>query len=761
MSTTRSSFLPRLSLSNNGRDRSSILPTHHTSSTARYSTLRSNGSDYDLDELSPHPEDGLLPPDFRDPNSPQSRSQKRTNLTSAFSKTFNKRKPTGAINRRPSDSSSAGSASKTRHQYTGDERVLFSGPPPPIAMSTVLYRDEEQRSGGYDQYEDEDEGIERNSAAGLAASWLPGTARRAISSVIWDRSDTRSVQERGDRAGVVDRNSVWRSLARRERAVVADVQRFLQVQEESLAGANSGQGQKLGRLTDGRNGGGGRDSQSDSLLSDAGTITPTGSGAASMTLSRMPGRSVSFLEPIARSGPVGEVIPVRQPRQKKLGISGARRGIAHSLAELANLKTEEDASLLSALSTRKQALAKLRNLATRKDSIADELSALETDEAEPLGLELEELDNEHRGVCTEIKELEQRLAGLKSRRRHLEGRMNDVKNRREAGLSGYKNALKEVEDTVHGFLTRPPVKPLDVEVLAENLNISEEVPSPGGLEFMHLRPERRTIDMAREWWEAEIAILETRRTAVETEREALEAGIRVWDEVVDLVLNFEADLRKHMSRRDGSAPDSPPNIKSKGKQRELTAVDTLKLQYEKINGVIAALEQHLGAVEAKRWNLLIAAIGAELEAFKEAARVNREMLRAVGVVVDDDGLLKVPNAAAATAGTVSREDSNATTESHNSFHTTLGGGGSESITLPSEQLLDLPKNHEDERRSESDNEVPPELLAMHDDEDEHGVDKDEHVGESAERRSPTNASLDKEDSEDDVPHEFLVEHLGS
>lgn len=701
--TTKSSFLSRLTLD---RSNNPLLPMHNS----RYSSLRNRPSEYDLDNLSPRADDDLISPDFHDTNSPLAKTNNTTKPSN--------RKPTGALNRRPSNSSSsAGSASKTRSQPLHSERVLFSGPPPPIAVSRFLYRDEEQRTG-YGDYEDDNDGGDDNSA-GIAASWLPGTARRAISSVIWDRSDTRAGQDHGEKPVSFDRNSVWRGLARRERAIVAELQQFLQVQEDSL------------------NGGGNMGSQYNDAASasDDGGSTPTGMGTASMTLSsRHPGRSVSFLEPVTRSGPGGEVIPVRQPRAKKLGIGGARKGIARSMADLANLKAEEDASLASALSARKQALAKLRKLATRRHGIADELHALEGDEEEPLRLELDDLDSEHRGVCTEIQELEERLSGLKSRRRHLELRMDDVRNRREAGLSGYKNALKEVEDTVRGFLTRPPIRPLDVEALAENSKGEEPPVSPGGVEFTHLLPERRTVDMAREWWETEVDILEKRKADVDIERAALEQGGDVWEEVVNLVLNFEADLRRQMARRSSGATDN-----GKGKERELTAAETLKLQYEKINGVIGGLEQRLGAAEEKGWNLLIAAIGAELEAFKEAASMNREMLKAAGIAVE----ISPPEPTG-----VFREDSG-TTGSHTSFHTVNGG------SMLAEKLADIPAGREGEEdgEAESDNEIPPDLLAAHED---HVEDKQQ--SEPGRIECDGAATLDREDSENEVPAEFLVEH---
>lgn len=675
---SRSSFLPRLSLLR--QDDSSVLPLHN--STSRYPPFRSKHSEYDLDDLSPKAEDGLLSSEFYDPNAQMTMSG-------------SDRKPTGALNRRPSNSSTGSKQSKIRKERAGG--VMFAGPPPPIAMSRVFYPD------GEEQYDD-------HHTSDGAASWLPGTARKAIESVIRDRAATSSSQNRGGAPVVYDRNSIWRSLQRRERAIVADVQAFLQAQEESLAGGRA--------FEDGYS---------------SGSATPT-RASSSMAASSTGGLRRSAIEPLVRSGPGGEVIPVRQPCRKRLGITGARKGIARSMEQLANLKAEEEASILSALSARKQGLARLRGLATRRDDIAEQLNTLETDGDEPLAKELEDLGSEHHGVCDEIRGLEERLAELKTRRRYLEGRMDDVKNRREAGLSGYKNALREVEETVKNFLARPPVKPLDVEALAEGMN--EEL-SPGGVEFLHLRPERRTPEMAGEWWENEVAILERRKSQVDTDRAALEEGLEVWEEVVSLVLDFEADLRKQMS-------SSATQNNGKGKERELTAAETLKLQCEKIDAVVTGLEQRLRVAEDKGWNLLIAAIGAELEAFGEAASLNREMLRAAGIAID-------------VRRDVPREDSGATGSTNNSYHTV--NGGSMNLKDLQEHLLDLPNNREDDEEAESgDKEVLGELVAAH--EETHGKDEDRVRGGEGDGSTVVPA-LERETSDNEVPPEFLVEHHDS
>lgn len=672
---SKSSFLPRLSLS---RPDSSSLPFYNTPS--RYPGRSNQHNEYDLDELSPQAEgDDLLSHAFDGP---------------APSSLPSNRKPTGALNRRPSNSSSGGSTDAKIRKERGSGRVMFAGPPPPIAMSRVMYRDTEEH------YNDEEE---EELEAG-AASWLPGTARKAIRSVMWDRS-AADPSRRVDKAPVnYDRNSVWRSLQRRERAIVQDVQQFLQIQDHILTRVQSGD---------------------DIHEHSSGSATPTSASASS---SRRLQRSI--IEPATRSGPAGEIIPVRQPRRKKAGINDVRKGIAGSMAELANLKVEEDASILSALSTRKQALAKLRRLSTKHDDIAEELTALETDEAEPLARELEELGSEHRGVCSEIEELQKRLTELRTRRRHLESRMDGVRNRREAGLSGYKNALREVEDTTNTFLARPPVKPLDVEALADSTSSKEPVSPAGGIEFMRLRPERRTIDMARDWWENEINILEKRKAQVDIERAALEEGGRVWEEAVGLVLDFETELRKLMSGMMASSVHG-----GSGEDHRLPPKETiLKLQYEKINTVVMGLEQRMHFAMDNGWNLLIAAIGAELEAFKQAQRINRDMLKESGIIMVDPASSVVP-----------RENSGiSASTTTNSFHTV--DGGSANLNELQQQLLDLPNNREDDS-VESDNEVPADLLVTQADSQggqHHGDKTDESDNEVPADLLVTQAASDNE-----------------
>jgi len=713
--------------------------------------MRKKPSEYDLSDLSPRPEDRLLveepqkSPSFYDPRS--------SSPLAPFS-----------------DNVSAPSKARPR--------ALFAGPPPPIAASRIIYRDEEDKDAS-------------RSPRGLDAS----SFARNLNSVLFDR---RSPVRSRDQTKDYEPDSIWRNLQHRERVLQKELQQLLDAQSAGLAAHLDPDAPPS--------------SSARSDASDAGSSTPTD---ASISHRRRP--HVSFEQP-TRSTPTGEVIPVRQPRQRPVGLRAARTGLARNITLLADLKVEEDASLASALSIRKKALSQLRKLAARKDGITEELRILESDEEEPLSRELRELGEEHEGVSTEIAELEERLVGLRNRRRWLDGRIEDVKNRREAGLSGYKGALKEVDGRVLAILRKPPVKPLDIEAIASRSGTGVEEmesssrdghgneavdQSPGGIEFVRMRPERRTIEMARDWWEGEVSILERRKDEVDKERAALEEGVEVWKSAIKLVSDFEAGLRREMQ---GEVSDKA----TKGKSPVWTPEQAMFAQLDKMATVMAGLEDHLQMAEEKGWNLLICAIGAELEAFKQAEAMLRDALHAAGFDLPgscssqteqyDGGAQSPPQsrlASSTTSGVMrmsfatarSRQSSTlekAGSSRNNSVHGTVSPNNNTLVDLQ-EEGGDVNGGNYKSILDESDNEVPADLLVSSqphpvprlrlasqgggngDGEGGRGEDGDFAEGGSqqlpplerrhsqSESESPT---LSREDSlsENEVPLEFLAEH---
>ncbi|KAM7221954.1 hypothetical protein V8F06_002705 [Rhypophila decipiens] len=716
--TSKSSFLPRLAFS---RGDGPILPLHNYSSPP----IRKKASEYALSDLSPRPDDRLLDSDPQKhlPYDYDSRSQ---SPTVPFADDGVKQRP------------------------------LFTGPPPPIATSRLLYRDEEDTDSFRPPRALEGSSLVRN-----------------INSVLFDRSS--QVRPR-DQTKDYEPDAIWRNLQHRERALQKELQLLLDAQSAGLAAHLDPNAPPS--------------SSARSDASDAGSSTPTDS---SMSHRRRP--HVSFEQPIR--APTGEIIPVRQPRKKPLGLRATRAGLARNITLLADLKAEEDANLASALSVRKKALSQLRKLAVRKDGIAEELRTLEASEEAPLSQDIRELEEEHQGVTAEISELEERLVGLRNRRRWLEGRMEDTKNLREASLSGYKGALKEVDSKVLTILRKPPVKPLDIEAIAgPPMPNSHELvdQSPGGTEFLRMRPERRTIEMAREWWEGEVRILERRKQEVDKERTALEEGVEVWKTAVELITNFETGLRQEL--RDGQAENA-----GKGKSVALTPEQAMHGQLEKMATVMAGLGECLQIAEERGWNLLICAIGAELEAFREAEGLLRQALRATGFESpsNSSGLQEAhyggeeqvaSRLANSTISGITRTSfTTARSRQSSGLEKTDSNSSSRNNSIhKSNNLVDLQEEKEGspddvaEKKDrsildESDNEVPPDLLVSSHLQlgssrlgeawsqsqqassvstlPQHGQERDQR---QVEVQSPALSRDDSLMNENEVPPEFLAEH---
>jgi len=350
-------------------------------------------------------------------------------------------------------------------------------------------------------------------------------------------------------------------LERREKAIHTELQSLLDAQSAGLVqgfGGNSG-----------------RDGSS-----DAGSSTPTT-------------RSLSMQRDAKKSA--GGVTPVRQPKRKVVGLRGARRGLLRDIGELVAIKSEEAGVLDNEIGRREEVLERVAEWEKRIEGVRAQLSAAsgigkaENATANEEAMEIAELRTEEVALDNEIREMEDRLLQMKARKRWLGERIKESTNKQEARLSSYRGALREVESEVKQFLKRPPIP---VSVVMGN----EE-------SFTALPSSRRTLGMAKEWWNKEVDTLQARKADVEKEKEALQEGAGIWQRSIDLVIEFEDDLRRQMA------------------SNEPQGADMLQRQVVKMGDVIGKLESSMRVAEEKGWNLLICAVGAELEAFKEGAGI--------------------------------------------------------------------------------------------------------------------------------------------
>ena len=442
-----------------------------------------------------------------------------------------------------------------------------------------------------------------------------------------------------DRAATVETDTTFRTIQRRERRIQEELQRLLDAQ-----------GAAIERQISGDTGAAGGDGSSQAS-------TPQGSASRQSSASQSPLRSRTDL--YDNRSPAPAVIPVRQPKPKPLSLRQVRNSIARTMSMLADLKAEETQYILEARQARLDAIAEANRLSAQHKTIALELKAMETDKDDPLRREIHSMDFEYKSVCVDIEEFEEKLRLLKHRKGQLERRMEEARSERESGLSGYRGALKDTERSIGDMMKRPGVRVLELDSDFDScLQIDEanrknsieaedtsQVASPGkvnsmegrvtGKEFMHLRPERRTLAMAKEWWEGEAVVLTRRQAAVDRELEALHEGIEVWSDVVAQISGYETRLAAAIgSLLDAGGFEDANSDKAVSLQRKRDE-KLFRAQYSDLMNTIQEIESYLGHVESKGYNLLIVAIGGELTGFKEGERMLLETMHSHGIKYKD------------------------------------------------------------------------------------------------------------------------------
>ncbi|RYP47835.1 hypothetical protein DL769_011274 [Monosporascus sp. CRB-8-3] len=407
---------------------------------------------------------------------------------------------------------------------------------------------------------------------------VPGPASGSFIESIFTRRPRPAETSSNSRFQVDD---TFREIARRERQMQKELQKLLDAQAAAIEQ----------KLDDSPYSGKGK-------TRDAGNVTPKNKKTEQS--SRQP------------------VIPVRQPPEKTLSLGQARSHIIRVMQMLASLKAEEDAYIASALAERKAGLSKLTMLKTQHQQIKKEIHEIEKDPADTLTNEIRTIEGELQTVSSQIEEYKRLLRRAEQTKTALERRLEEAKSEAESRLSGYKGALRECEAGMRDLVRRPGVRVLEPAQF-RNQGEGGEVGAVAdghitGAEFFRLRPERRTLPMARDWWEGEVAVLERRRTAVERERAALEEGERVWADVIDTIERHEEQLTGALSSSGGSSP-----------------ADVLRGQWDLLQDVIAKLERTLAHVEERGWTLLVAAVGAELSVYYDAREMLRSILRNMGL----------------------------------------------------------------------------------------------------------------------------------
>lgn len=300
----------------------------------------------------------------------------------------------------------------------------------------------------------------------------------------------------------------------------------------------------------------------------------------------------------SRSSSLPKTVPVRQPVPRKITLRGARRGLSKAMEEFAQLRQEELGIIDSESASRQSALKRGKRFQEKRSSLIREMDSIRgEDSATQATTYRQEADK----IKTEIQAIEATLFELRARYRQLITQADQHENTIDSKLSSYKSSLSMVENDMKQFLRHPPVD--------HTLPLFEES-SPSQGSMYALKPERRTLEMAQDQWTAERELLAHRKADVETERQALQEGVKIWREATRRISEFEKTLR-HALRHPpvtttGSAESSSSNYE-----------DQHSALLSQLNDLIASLQADLATAESNSWNLLICCLGAELEALDQ------------------------------------------------------------------------------------------------------------------------------------------------
>lgn len=293
----------------------------------------------------------------------------------------------------------------------------------------------------------------------------------------------------------------------------------------------------------------------------------------------------------------------------RISLHDARKGLYMTMRRLALLKSEEAKDVDAGAESVTASFQQTQVWSDRRSRLISRTEEIRTGKEAQVAAEIRE---QATSLQPRIDELEQELLTLRNEQRKLRKEAEDVENRVQAKMSSYTRALEALDRDVQEFLqSMLPADP--TTTMFSNDDEHEEEP------FWTLSTKRRTLGMARDVLEKEKQAAETKLALVETEREALEEGAAIWQEVLRLVEGFEKSLREEM--RTFSPSDAAQQTRGAGSpERRLHDV------LHRMDEVSSELERKLKFAEGRGWKLLMAAIGAELHAFQKGRGVLEETL---------------------------------------------------------------------------------------------------------------------------------------
>lgn len=302
--------------------------------------------------------------------------------------------------------------------------------------------------------------------------------------------------------------------------------------------------------------------------------------------------------------------------RKKPGLRSSRKGIYNAILALSSVKDDELQGIDENIRDKDKTLEQIDEWENKRAGL---LEAEKTVGENEDTVRVQRLRDQADTLQEEINRVELQLSDLKARHRKLLRQATAVENSVQAKMASYTSSLRILEEDVQKFLSlQPQGEP------------ARPRSRDGEASIWELPAKRRTLQMAKENWTEVKASLERQRGDVAYEKEALDEGAVVWKDVVTKVTDFERRLRAEMAklpaRTDREGMPFASNEDPSQSLREVLA---------EMKTLTSTLETHFSLAEEKNWNLLIAAIGAELEAIRKGRELLENVLRSTAGEPED------------------------------------------------------------------------------------------------------------------------------
>ncbi|KAF2089171.1 hypothetical protein K490DRAFT_37892 [Saccharata proteae CBS 121410] len=284
--------------------------------------------------------------------------------------------------------------------------------------------------------------------------------------------------------------------------------------------------------------------------------------------------------------------PVKTVRRRKIGIRSVRRRIRDAMHQMAAIKDQESSVLETDHTENHAVLEQIEQWEKKRHGLERQIMDIQNDGE---GSRIDGLRNQAHGLESEIHELELKLAEMKAQHKRLLEEISDIDSSVQSKLSSYQTSLSLLDSDIKAFVR----------------TTSRDEKPHKAMSLFTTPPKKRTLSMAKEYYQDKLGQLERKQKVNDKDRDALEEGAVIWEDIIERIMRYEEQVSDALKSNNG------PQTDAVAQTNELLA---------KLEDTIQYVESKHELAESRNWILLVCCIGAELNALMQGRSILESML---------------------------------------------------------------------------------------------------------------------------------------